>query len=441
MQFANSTTRYGTVPLTLHWLTFIAVILAWALGTFHDALPKGAPRSVDLFVHMTLGQFIFVLVIARLVLRTFNAPPPMEPMPFGRLLQRAAKLNHYAMYALLLAVPLAGIVVQLKRGDPLPILGVWQAVSPWTADRPVARNVLRAHEYLAHALLILAGVHAAAALVHHYVWRDRTLIRMLPGRDSRGQSRPSALDRFERGSGAGAQEGEIAHDGEESEAALGKLHGALGVMAVGAWNLPRLFSGTDDAIDLAIDVGRHRVDDSAVRQRDRQIGRAEKYAVNARRVDDCVEIAQGSAGLDHRQRDDVIIGLAQIDRLIGKSAECGGAVRAPAALADRREFRRGGEFACVGRRVDHRRDDAFGAEIEHAADGGKIADRYAHNGCCAALADSRNGGDDGVDVPKAMLAIERDRRKALAADRLGDDRVGQPAPTGMDGLAGAQAIG
>jgi cytochrome b561 len=37
------------------------------------------------------------------------------------------------------------------------------------------------HELLANALLILAGIHTAAALMHHYVFRDRTLVRMLPG--------------------------------------------------------------------------------------------------------------------------------------------------------------------------------------------------------------------------------------------------------------------
>jgi cytochrome b561 len=45
----------------------------------------------------------------------------------------------------------------------------------------LARSILRVHEYCADALLILAGVHAVAALTHHWVFRDRTLVRMLPG--------------------------------------------------------------------------------------------------------------------------------------------------------------------------------------------------------------------------------------------------------------------
>jgi cytochrome b561 len=85
------------------------------------------------------------------------------------------------LYALLLAVPLIGIIVQLKRGNALPVFGAWNFASPWPTDRSTARNLLEVHELLANALLILAGIHAVAALIDHYVFRDRTLVRMLPG--------------------------------------------------------------------------------------------------------------------------------------------------------------------------------------------------------------------------------------------------------------------
>jgi cytochrome b561 len=63
----------------------------------------------------------------------------------------------------------------------LPIFGFWQLQSPWPIDRLTGRTVLDLHGDLADALLILAGIHAVAALIHHWIWRDRTLARMLPG--------------------------------------------------------------------------------------------------------------------------------------------------------------------------------------------------------------------------------------------------------------------
>jgi cytochrome b561 len=181
MQLGNSPSRYGAVPQLVHWLTALFVVVGWLLGTFLDDIPKGPERAFGLFAHMTLGQCVFLLVVARLVWRYTNPPPPAEPTRYGKLLEIAATLSHYAMYILLLAIPVLGVMVQLRRGNPLPLFGFGEFASPWTADRATARTILRIHEYCADALLILAGVHAIAALVHHYAFRDRTLVRMLPG--------------------------------------------------------------------------------------------------------------------------------------------------------------------------------------------------------------------------------------------------------------------
>ena len=181
MQLTNSKAQYGAVPQILHWLTALFVICGWLLGTFLDDLPKGSIRSSGLVVHMTLGQFVVVFLIARLVWRMANPPPPPEPTRFGWLQQAIAAFTHYVLYALLVAVPFMGILVQLKRGHALPLFGIWDLNSPWPVDRAMAKNLLQVHEYLADALLLLAGVHAAAALVHHYLFEDRTLLRMLPG--------------------------------------------------------------------------------------------------------------------------------------------------------------------------------------------------------------------------------------------------------------------
>jgi cytochrome b561 len=85
-----------------------------------------------------------------------------------------------------------GILVQLKRGNPLPLFGVWDVASPWPTDRTLARTLLRVHEYLADTLLTLAGVHAAAALMHHYIFEDRTLVRMLPAMSKPARRRGKA---------------------------------------------------------------------------------------------------------------------------------------------------------------------------------------------------------------------------------------------------------
>ena len=183
MRFRNSPDGYGAVPKALHWLTVTFVLVAWALGAFDDALPKGALRAGGLFVHICAGLAILGLLFARLLWRLADPPPQRESTLLGVWFEYIARLTHYALYALLFAVPIAGILLQFTRGDALPLFGISEVRSPWPADRALARTIKEVHEVLANSLVILAGVHAAAALLHHWVFRDRTLMRMLPHSD------------------------------------------------------------------------------------------------------------------------------------------------------------------------------------------------------------------------------------------------------------------
>jgi cytochrome b561 len=180
MPISNSSKGYGAIPQAAHWLTVILVALAWVLGLFGDDLPKGAQRDAGLFVHMSAGLAVVILLVVRLTLNLVNPPPPAGPATLGIWTVRLGQATHYVLYAFLIAVPVAGIVLQFARGDALPIFGVADIASPWVRDRTFARSVKEVHEILAHTLVFVAGIHAAAALFHHWVLRDRTLARMLP---------------------------------------------------------------------------------------------------------------------------------------------------------------------------------------------------------------------------------------------------------------------
>lgn len=184
MQLFNSTRDYGAIAQALHWLTVILVALAWVLGIFGDVLPKGWPRDSGLLVHISAGMAILSLLVARLTWRLVDPAPLPEATELGnrmgQWLDVAARIAHYSLYVLLVAVPVVGVVLQFARGDALPLFGLAEIPSPWLKDRAFAHNVKELHEILAHALVILGTMHAAAALVHHWIFRDRTLVRMLP---------------------------------------------------------------------------------------------------------------------------------------------------------------------------------------------------------------------------------------------------------------------
>ena len=115
MQLVNTDTRYGVLPQVLHWATVICVVAGWLLGQFIDDFPKGVACDFAFATHVALGEFVLVLLAVRLLWRFANRPPALLPTRFGRAGEIAATFGHYALYALLLAVPIVGIVAQLKR--------------------------------------------------------------------------------------------------------------------------------------------------------------------------------------------------------------------------------------------------------------------------------------------------------------------------------------
>jgi cytochrome b561 len=187
MQLFNSPARYGAVAVGLHWSAVALVVLAWTLGVFGDELPKGAARALGLEIHMFVGLLVVVVTLFRLLWRHLDPSPPAEPTKFGAWMfadwiSIVARLAHGGLYLLMVAVPVAGIILQFARGSSLDLFGLVEIASPWVKDRAFAEKAEEAHELLAHALIALAGFHAAAALVHHWVFGDRTLTRMLPNR-------------------------------------------------------------------------------------------------------------------------------------------------------------------------------------------------------------------------------------------------------------------
>ncbi|QGM97303.1 cytochrome b [Methylocystis parvus] len=171
---------YSPPAQLFHWGSALLVLFAWALGSFGDDLPKGSIRNLGEFVHVSAGQLILILLLARLAWRAISPPPPPETTPLGKWADRGGVAMHYVLYALLVAAPVAGVVTLFANGESLPLFGLGEIPSPWLKDKAFAHDVKEIHETLANALIILALAHAGAALAHHFYFHDRTLKRMLP---------------------------------------------------------------------------------------------------------------------------------------------------------------------------------------------------------------------------------------------------------------------
>ena len=184
MDIFSSSLRYGAIARSLHWATVLLVVVAWLLGIVGDALPGKPAQAIGLFVHMTAGLLVILLTAMRLVWRGVDSAPTEDvaTTALARWTLLAARATHLCLYGLLIVAPLIGIGVQFARGHALPVFGLFEVASPWLADRAFANTLKEFHELLSHALMAVAFLHGAAAMLHHWVLHDRTLLRMLPER-------------------------------------------------------------------------------------------------------------------------------------------------------------------------------------------------------------------------------------------------------------------
>lgn len=191
----NTSRTYGIIAIALHWLIAIAVLGLFALGlwmvdlTYYDTWYRTAPS-----IHKATGVLLFLALVLRLLWRLANPPPSPEPTwrPFERLVAGAV---HGLLYVLLFAVMVSGYLISTADGRPIDVFGLFQVPATLTGVPNQADLAGDVHLVLAITLMVLAATHALAALKHHFIDRDRTLMRML-GRSgarsgTRDQSSPS----------------------------------------------------------------------------------------------------------------------------------------------------------------------------------------------------------------------------------------------------------
>ena len=189
MRWRNDAQGFGSTAKLLHWTAAACVLAAWLIGVVgDDPFPKSWKGAI-LFAHVSFGLLVLATLFGRLGWRVASPAPAAIVTRFEPWMGVAALVAHVLLYALLLMVPLTGIVLQFARGQAVPLFGLYDIASPWVRDRAFARSVKEVHEIFAHALLILAALHVAAALIHHLVLKDDTLGRMLPGGDGRYRGR------------------------------------------------------------------------------------------------------------------------------------------------------------------------------------------------------------------------------------------------------------
>ncbi len=175
----SSYVRYGKVAKLLHWLIASQVLLNIILGLILRNFPNSNLKPLLLSCHVNNGLWLLLFVILRIVWRLTHAYPDLTGlMPIQEKI--LARFGQYSMYGLMLAVPVSGILFAQSKGVNLSILGVELPVFLKKQPADIIKMYLEVHTYLVIIFATLILGHVIAALKHHFIDKNRVLLRMLP---------------------------------------------------------------------------------------------------------------------------------------------------------------------------------------------------------------------------------------------------------------------
>jgi len=180
MSLRNTDERYGWPSRMLHWLIAILILCLAMVGWIMGELPKNPKYFWVYDLHKSFGILVLALMVIRLGWRLYaGSPKPVPGTPTWQHL--VATVTHWAIYAMAFAMPISGWLYDSASGlRALKFFGLF-VVPKLTAPDPELKATTHAfHEYGVWILLALVAAHAGAALWHHLIQKDRTLMRMLP---------------------------------------------------------------------------------------------------------------------------------------------------------------------------------------------------------------------------------------------------------------------
>ncbi|WP_028489812.1 cytochrome b [Thiothrix lacustris] len=180
MQLRNSPQAYGWVSILLHWLMAVALIGMYCVGTYmvdleyYDRLYHTLPT-----LHKATGVLLAGLLLVRLAW-VYAQPRPLPTVSRAPdLTHLAGKLGHIALYGLLVVIIISGYLISTAKGHGINVFDLFELPALLPADKDRGELAGDIHEIVATLFIFLVGVHALAALIHHFYWKDKTLTRML----------------------------------------------------------------------------------------------------------------------------------------------------------------------------------------------------------------------------------------------------------------------
>ncbi len=179
MGIRNTEHAYGWLTIVLHWLVALCVFGLFGLGLFmvdlsyYSSWYQTAPN-----IHKSVGILLLFTMLFRLFWRVIN-PKTASPSNHKAWEKTGAKIGHLLLYVVLFFLMISGYLISTADGRAISVFGWFDIPASITHIQQQEEVAGDIHAFLAWSLMVLVAGHALAALKHHFIDKDSTLVRML----------------------------------------------------------------------------------------------------------------------------------------------------------------------------------------------------------------------------------------------------------------------
>lgn len=179
MQITNQTNSYGALTKLLHWSVALGFLGLFGLGfwmvelDYYSSWYHQAP-----FIHKSVGVLLVLTMIFRFLWHLYS-PTPQQFSNTPRWQFKWVRLLHLSFYMWILFLGVSGYLISTAEGDPIQVFSWFEVPSlltPFDQQAEIAGSI---HKWMAYGVMALVGLHALAAIWHHFFLKDNTLKKML----------------------------------------------------------------------------------------------------------------------------------------------------------------------------------------------------------------------------------------------------------------------
>lgn len=194
MSLKNTAENYGVIARTFHWLTALLFLLSYCFVYYrHWFTEEKTPENwTSLQLHLSIGISLAVVILLRVIWRNMNRQPKAEPG--SRLEHLAAHTGHYILYAMMICMPLTGYIgtgvnteffflFDIPKFENTVIFQMLVADGMGLSFKEFEKPIDFFHKDIMGSLIVWLLIlgHISAALYHHFIKRDRTIVKMTTG--------------------------------------------------------------------------------------------------------------------------------------------------------------------------------------------------------------------------------------------------------------------